>query len=558
MGQRGQGRYSRSRYGSGDRPRGSSGRYYDSFYEDMLIPEDETIPFGEQAADERESVSGGLSATSGDPGFAESELEVSELEESQPVEDDAVSSSDGAERVARAYSRRAVEDRVAAPATKKRPSLKIGRIGRIVAIVVAAVVLVGVGVAFSFISGIAGNLHAGVDDDLRAALVHTDMAKEPFYMLLLGTDGSAERDNDPTYGGGYRSDSMMLARIDPVQKKVTLISIGRDVMVDLGGDIGEQKINAAFAYGGPALAVKAVSELAGVPISHYAQVDFDGFAAMVDALGGVEVDVPMAIVNDYDAGGSVPGGLQTLDGAQALILCRARNSYADISAHPDEMRAANQRLVLSAIARKLLSSDIGTIASTVRAMSSYVTTDLELTDIIGLAQIMKGLNPDTDIYTASVPTTSKYVNDIWYEFVDKDAWAKMMKRVNAGEPPVEEAVVDEATGTVLATAGAGTTSTADKQAVVTVKNGTNISGLAANLRAKLTEAGFTNAVVGEIAPGYQYPDTLVIYDEPGRAREAAEIVSVMGQGEAMQNDGSYLLLDSDFLVIIGEDWDTSK
>jgi len=485
----------------------------------------------------------------------------SDYGEFEPAEGDAVSASEGADRVARAYSRKSVEDRTAASAQKarkRRPSFKLGRIGRVVAVVVVAAVLVGAGVGISFVSGIAGNLHAGVNDDLRAALVHTDMANEPFYLLLLGTDGSAERDKDPTYGGGYRSDSMMLARIDPVNKKVTLLSIGRDIMVDLGGDMGEQKINAAFAYGGPALAVKTVSQFAGVPISHYAQVDFDGFAAMVDALGGVEVDVPMAIVNDYDAGGSVPGGQQTLDGAQALILCRARNSYADISAHPDEMRAANQRLVLSAIARKLLSSDIPTIASTVRAMSSYVTTDLELTDIIGLAQIMKGLNPDTDIYTGSVPSTSKYLNDIWYEFVDKDAWKKMMERVDAGQPPVEEAIVDEATGTVLATAGAGTTSTADKQAVVTVKNGTDISGLAANLRSKLKDAGFVNAVVGDIAAGYKYPDTLVIYNEAGRAREAAEIVSVIGQGKAMQNDGSYLLVDTDFLVVIGDDWDTTK
>jgi len=468
-----------------------------------------------------------------------------------------------ADRVARAFSRKSVEDRVAeaaGSAPKKRVSRKFfsSRTSRVAAIVVLAVVLVGAGVALAFVSGITGNLHAGVGDDLRAALVKTDMAKEPFYMLLLGTDGSAERDQDPYYGGGYRSDSMMLARIDPIKKKATLISIGRDIQVDLGGEYGKQKINAAFAFGGPAMAVKAVSNLAGVPISHYAQVDFDGFAAMVDALGGVEVDVPMAIVDDWDAGGSVPGGLQTLDGAQALILCRARNSYAPISAHPDEMRAANQRLVLSAIARKLLASDVATIASTVSAMSSYVTTDLELTDIIGLAQIMKGLNPDTDIYTASVPTTSSYIQDIWYEFIDKDAWNTMMKRVEAGEPPVEEAIVDETTGTILATAGAGTASSAEKQALVTVKNGTNISGLASKVRTKLMENGFVNVVIGDIAQGYKYPDTLVIYNEQHQAREAEDIVNCIGQGKAILNDGSYLLLDTDFLVVIGDDWDTTK
>lgn len=66
--------------------------------------------------------------------------------------------------------------------------------------------------------------------------------------------------------------------------------------------------------------------MAGVDISHYAEIDFDGFKEIVDALGGVEVDVPMEI-NDNMAGGYVSAGLQTLNGDQALILCRARHAY---------------------------------------------------------------------------------------------------------------------------------------------------------------------------------------------------------------------------------------
>ena len=569
--QRDRSRYDRSQYGSNSESRYSAGRQRDSFFEDMLITDEELdrtfgTPASARESDNQEEL-GGAGASDVEQGLPENAPVSTGAPNEQNPDSGSSAVQDAplndADRIARTYSRKSVEDRVAASAAaspKKRSSRKFfrSRASRVAAVVVLAVVLVGAGVGLAFVSGIAGNLHAGIGDDLRAVLVKTDMAKEPFYMLLLGTDGSAERDEDPDYGGGYRSDSMMLARIDPVKKKATLTSIGRDIQVDLGGEYGKQKINAAYAFGGPAMAVKAVSTLAGVPISHYAQVDFDGFAAMVDALGGVEVDVPMAIVDDWDAGGSVPGGLQTLDGAQALILCRARNSFAEISAHPDEMRAANQRLVLSAIARKLLASDVATIASTVSAMSSYVTTDLELTDIIGLAQIMKGLNPDTDIYTASVPTTSSYVNDIWYEFVDRDAWSTMMKRVEAGEPPVEEAVIDETTGVVLATAGAGATSSAEKQALVTVKNGTDIAGAASKVRTKLMDNGFVNVVIGDVAQGYKYPNTLVIYNEQHQAREAEEIVSCIGQGQSMLNDGSYLLLDSDFLVVIGDDWDTTK
>ena len=450
-----------------------------------------------------------------------------------------------------ASRRRAADGEMVAAAARRR---KRKRVAAVVGGIVAAVVLVGAGLAFAFVGGIANNLNRGVDQDLRNVLVSTDMAREPFYMVLLGTDGSAVRDDDPEFAGGqYRSDSMMLARIDAPNKLVTLISIGRDIVVDLG-EYGEQKINAAYALGGPALAVEAVSNLAGVPISHYAQVDFDGFQAMVDALGGIEVDVPMDI-DDVDAGGSLSAGMQTLDGEAALVLSRARNAYADVAAHPDEMRAANQRLVLSAIAKKLLASDVATIAGTVQAMSVYVTTDLGLTDIVGLAQAMQGLDPDSSVYTAAVPTTSEYIDEGWYEFVDKAAWSTMMERVKAGMPPVEEAVVDEATGTVMATAGEGASLSAvsAKYATITVKNGTERSGLASAARSDLVAAGFANVVIGEVAEGYEYPKTLVIYDESGRAREAEEIVGVLGQGRAELNDGSYLL-DGDFLVLIGDDW----
>ncbi len=444
----------------------------------------------------------------------------------------------------RDYSREAVLEK----RRKRKP-----RKALIAVAIVAALVLVGGGAAFAYVSNISGNLHSGVDQNLRNALVKTDMANEPFYMLLLGTDGSAERDQTGELDGMYRSDSMMLARIDAPQKKATLVSIARDTLVDIPG-YGEQKINAAFGFGGPALAVQTVSQMAGVPISHYAQVDFDGFSALVDALGGVEVDVPMEF-NDADAGGHVDAGLHTLDGNEALILCRARNTYADIAAHPDEMRAANQRLVLAAIAKKLLDSDIVTIAGSVQSLSRFVSTDLELTDIIGLAQALQGMDSSADIYTAQAPANSQYVDDIWYEYIDKKAWNSMMERIKQGQSPTEESLVDELTGTVIATAGKDANlSTGIKYSTVTVKNGTNHQGLAAQTRTKLMDLGFANVVVGDIAEGYDYPNTFVIYQNDSEAYEAQQIAELLGQGRPLKNDGSYLLAETDFLVLIGEDW----
>ena len=94
------------------------------------------------------------------------------------------------------------------------------------------------------------------------------------------------------------------------------------------------------------------------------------------ALGGVEVDVPMEI-DDEDAGGHLDAGLQTLSGDQALILCRSRHAY-DEYGDGDRYRAANQRLVLGAIAKKILSTDPATMANTISALSQYITTDFKV------------------------------------------------------------------------------------------------------------------------------------------------------------------------------------
>ncbi|WP_449314860.1 LCP family protein [Rubneribacter sp.] len=431
-----------------------------------------------------------------------------------------------------------------------------------VALAVVGVLLVGgLGTAFAYYGILSGNLHAGVDADLRAALVETDLANEPFYLLLMGTDGSSDRESSEEFAGDqFRSDSIMLTRIDPVGKKVTLVSVHRDTLVDMG-EYGQNKLNAAHALGGAALAVQTVSELAGVPISHYAEINFDGFKDVVDALGGVEVDVPMEI-DDQDAGGHLDAGPQTLNGDQALILCRARHAYDEFG-DGDSYRAANQRLVLAAIAKKLLAADVATMASTVQALSQYVTTDLEITDIIGIAQAMQGLDPATDIYSGMEPTTSEYIGGIWYEINDAEAWKTMMERVDQGLPPTDQDVVDEASGTILASTGSGqlTNDNGDlsgggasqmRQGTVAVRNGNGVSGAGSQAAERVESLGYT--VESGNADSFDYERTMIVYDDASDAERAQEIAEALGVGQPQQNDGSYLF-DSDFLVVLGADWE---
>ena len=299
------------------------------------------------------------------------------------------------------YSRRGQQQKYAAARKAQDKKKRKKKIIIIVCSILGALVAAGA-IVFGIVSC---NLNAGMGN---IGLTPTSLDK-PFYMVLMGVDSSDVRKAES--GGDdsdYRSDSMILARVAANEKKVTLMSIHRDIEMDMGGEYGVQKINASHSIGGPELVIKNVSKLAGVPINHYAEINFDGFTAAVNDLGGVDVNVPIEI-NDPEAGGYVPAGPQHLNGQEALILARSRHAY-DAYGDGDKFRAANQRMLLSAIAQKALDSDIMTIAQTVMDMSGYIKTDLAINDMIGLAQLMKGLNPAKDVYTAMTPTQGVYKN----------------------------------------------------------------------------------------------------------------------------------------------------
>lgn len=421
-------------------------------------------------------------------------------------------------------------------------------------VLVALLVLIGLGAggAFAYVNMINGNFSSGLDKNLDDALVKTNLTKEPFYMVLLGTDASLERQNDAEYAELFRTDTIILARIDPVNGKVTLVSLPRDTKIEMA-QYGTQKLNAAYALGGASSAVEEVSELSGVGISHFCLVDMDGLKQVVDGLGGIEVDVPVTI-DDEDAGGHVDSGLHTLSGDEALILCRARHSF-DLVGAGDAFRAANQRLVLQAIANKALSSDVATIAKTATTLSEYVSTDLTVKEIVSLAQAFQGMDVGANMYTGSMPTTSEYVDDLWYEVVVQDEWRAMMKRVGSGLPPTESTEIDSVTGTVIANAGDQSTGEGNvditKDGWINVRNGTSHEGLGGEIAKTLEAAGYYVVDVAN-ADADNYKTSMVIYDEHTQEAEARQIAEAMGGAEVVHNDGSYTTHE-EFLVVVGAD-----
>ena len=305
------------------------------------------------------------------------------------------------------------------------------------------VVLVGASVAIaSYINEINQKITGRVDTQLQTVLT-TQEAGKPFYLLLIGVDKDEGRVEDPEYGeddSGYRSDSIMLTRIDPAEKKVTMVSIHRDTLVDLGPN-GQQKINAAYSIGQETYTTQVISEFAGVPISHYAEVDMDGLAAVIDSIGGIDITTDVDIKDPYYTGLDIPAGTHHVDGYTAALFCRCRHAYDEFG-DGDRYRAANQRQVITTVARDVLTSDPATIAATVSTMASYVRTDMDVQSIVTLAMQFIGMDLDNNFYTGMEPTTAKYINSTWYELCDTAAWQKMMRRVDQGLPPTEEGDVD--------------------------------------------------------------------------------------------------------------------
>ncbi|HEV2712014.1 MAG TPA: LCP family protein, partial [Gaiellaceae bacterium] len=179
-------------------------------------------------------------------------------------------------------------------------------------------------------------------------------------VLVLGTDEARSRK------GPFRSDAIMLIRTDPDEHRIALLSIPRDLRVEIPGR-GSDKVNAAYAYGGPTLAVSTVRRLTGVPINHVIVMNFADFREVIDTLGGVTVDVPRRILsNPFDCPRATPAacarfkgwrfrkGEQEMNGRRALIYARIRQNQLNPS-ESDVTRGQRQQQVLEAVADEITS-----------------------------------------------------------------------------------------------------------------------------------------------------------------------------------------------------------
>lgn len=210
--------------------------------------------------------------------------------------------------------------------------------------------------------------------------------------LIVGSDS---RENLPDELGGFfgdfpgaRADVIILAQVADDRRQ--LLSIPRDLKVEVPGH-GTEKINAAYALGGPDLLVETVALATGIRANHYLEVEFGGFAAIVDALGGIELDFPYA-ARDLKSGLAVEAGTQVVDGATALAYARSR-TYEEFrdgewvgEGSGDIARTARQREVLMKIMSKASSvSGVARSPLLLSAVGAYMTADSG-TNVFALAR----------------------------------------------------------------------------------------------------------------------------------------------------------------------------
>lgn len=194
---------------------------------------------------------------------------------------------------------------------------------------------------------------------------------------------------DAEDGGAGRSDSIMIATIDPVHNKLKVTSIMRDSYVDIPG-YGMDKINHAYAFGGPQLSIKTINENFGLNIEDFVAVDFSTLPTIIDTLGGLGIEVTdeeVALINSYVTSSYLPSsGYQYLDGDQALYYSRIRST-----AGGDFERTLRQRTVLNSLFSTLLNTPASSYNSVLNNILPYVQTNLSATTILDLGTKVLGV-----------------------------------------------------------------------------------------------------------------------------------------------------------------------
>lgn len=433
---------------------------------------------------------------------------------------------------------------------------RVARVALTAAVFLTIVVAIAAGGAYVWLDGLVGRANEGpqastiqsvIDATPDTAIVDAEYDKPDAQdILILGSD-TREGEGDE-YG---RSDTLMIMHIDPVEDYVSVLSIPRDLRVEIPGH-GVQKINAAFAFGGPALAIQTVQRATRLDIDHYVNVDFEAFRSVTTALGGIYVDVDRR----YYYGGiayeniNIPAGYQRLAGEQALDYVRFRHD-----GNVDFGRIERQHRFLQAARDQVSTWDTALkVPELVQLVAQNVSTDVTTTEALRLA--LWGLRLDrTRINQVNLVAETRDIGGASYVVATDDAIREAVRDlVTAPRPelPDDTATTDTTAGTAT-TSGDPSNTTPEPVdltgVTVNVFNGNGRSGEATATGEWLESMGATIGRIGDAASS-ENELSVVLYppEREGAARLVAAGVGVDRLREDRPGGEIALVLGADFAL----------
>ncbi|WP_244244734.1 LCP family protein [Marinilactibacillus kalidii] len=221
--------------------------------------------------------------------------------------------------------------------------------------------------------------------DRATPVESVDPIEEPVSFLIMGVDND---DADTRSLGSARADSIIYATVNPITREMNMVSIPRDTYLPIIKNnqfVRNDRINAAYAVGEESTMIETVENWLDVPIHYYATFNFDAFLEIIDALDGIDMDVPITF-SEQDSSGKLgtirlEEGFQTLNGEEALALARTRKIDNDVE------RGHRQQLVIQAIMKKALNlGSIPKYTSIVETVGANMRTNMRMNDMTALAQ----------------------------------------------------------------------------------------------------------------------------------------------------------------------------
>lgn len=374
-------------------------------------------------------------------------------------------------------------------------------------------------------------------------------------VLLMGLD---YRDWE-TGEGPPRTDSMMLVTLDPVSQTGGMLSIPRDLWVDIPG-YGHGRINTAYFLGerdrlpggGPELAVETVEKFIGVPIPYFVQIDFGAFERMVDEIGGIEITIPERIkVDPIGRGNEIwfDPGTYTLTGPQALGYARNRTTEGG-----DFDRATRQQQVALAIRKQILRLDmIPTLVTKAprlyQEVAEGINTNLSLDQMIALGMMALDI-PQENIGRAVIgPPNMVTLEKIIYGGEDADVLKPVPDQIRLLRDEIFTA-----TGAIGPSIETGDPEGAAKieGARVAVWNGAGEEGVASRVADELTRLGFNVVSIGN-ADRMDYPSTRLV-DFTGNPYTTQYLSLLMELTEGQVLLQTIPENEIDVAVVVGYDW----